>query len=417
MQSGFAAEIDRIVAIVNMEAITSSQLNERVASVRNNLQKQGAQLPPADVFERQVLDQLILERAQLQMAHNASIRVDKTMIDRAIEMIASNNRYTVDQLRAALTRDGIHWDKFRADVRTEIALNRLREIEVDNKVTVSDAEIASFLKNHPEALSGTEYRLAHILLHLPGNPDEAKIAALRARVEKVLSRLRAGEDFKKVAASTSDAPDKIQGGDLGWRERERLPGLYADVANKLAVGEVSPPMRSDAGVHIVKLLDKRETDKASAQAVEQTHARHILLKTSEVLSDTDAEARLAALRERIINGAYFAELAKASSVDLSAGRGGDLGWLNPGDTVPEFEKAMNALAPREVSAPVRSPFGWHLIEVLERKKQDMGEAQRRSVARALLRQRKSEEAFDDWLRQLRDSTYVEYRLEHDPDNE
>ncbi|MDR3088178.1 MAG: peptidylprolyl isomerase [Azoarcus sp.] len=367
-QTGLAAEVDRIVAIVNTEAVTSSQLNDRVTQVRGNLQKQGVQLPPVNVFERQVLDQLILERAQLQMARNASIHVDEAMVERAIGMIASNNHHTVDQLRATLARDGIPWNKFREDVRTEITLNRLRETEVDHKVTISDAEITSFLKNHPEALSGTEYNVAHILLRLPENPDESKMAALRERVEKVLSRLRAGEDFSKVAASSSDAPDKLQGGELGWREHERLPPFYAEALKNFGVGEVSPPMRSDVGVHIIKLLNKREKDKLAAQVVEQTHARHILLKTSEVLSDTDAQARIAALRERIINGADFAELAKANSVDPSAGRGGDLGWLYPGDTVPEFEKVMNALAPREVSAPVRSPLGWPCLCPLPRAK-------------------------------------------------
>ena len=405
-------EVDRIIAIVNSESITSSQLRDRVDRVRQNLKKQGqeGQLPPAEVLERQILEQLIMERVQLQQARDASIRINDDVLERAINHIANTNRLTLDQLRDAVKRDGLAWEKFREEVRTEVILNRLRETEVDNKVAISDAEVANFIRNHPEALSGTEYRVAHILLRIPPNLDEEKAKILQARVDKVLSRLRAGEDFSKVAANSSDAADNVKGGELGWLDRESLPGFYADVVSGLKPGETSPPLQSNTGVHIIKLLDKRENNIA-AQTVEQTHARHILLKISELLSDTEAQARLNILRERIVNGADFGELAKASSADLSAARGGDLGWMNPGDTVPEFEKAMNELAPNQVSAPVRSPFGWHLIQVLERRKQDMGEESQRNMARAILRHRKAEEAYEDWLRQLRDEAYVEYKLE------
>ncbi|MDR0717857.1 MAG: peptidylprolyl isomerase [Azoarcus sp.] len=406
-----AVEVDRIVAIVNSEAITSLQLRDRRDRVLFNLKKQDMQLPPEDVFERQVLEQLIMERAQLQLARSSSLQVDEAMLERAIGLIADNNRIPLDKMRRALAEEGVTWEKFREDVRTELTLNRLREREVDNKVTVSDAEIANFLRNHPDALSGAEYRVAHILLRIPEGADARQLEALRQRAEKVLARLRAGEDFASVAADSSDASDSIRGGEIGWRDRDHLPGLYADAMGRLKPGEMSPPLRSASGLHIVKLLEKREGDALGAQEIEQTHARHILLKTSEVLSDADAKARLLSLRERIADGADFAELAKTSSADLSAARGGDLGWVNPGDTVPEFEKAMNALALNEVSAPVHTPFGWHLIQVLERRTQDMSEERRRNAARAILRQRKAEEAYEDWLRQLRDSTYVEYRLE------
>jgi len=412
MAQAAVTEVDRIVAIVNSESITSSQLRDRVARVRQNLQKQGKgeQMPPMEMLERQILEQLVMERVQLQLARNASILVNDDVLDRAVNLIASNNRFTLDQLRDAVKSDGITWDRFREEVRTEVTLNRLREIEVDNKVAVSDAEVANFIRNHPEALSGTEYRVAHILLRIPENLDEQKMKVLQTRADKVLSRLRAGENFAKIAADSSDAPDNVRGGELGWLDRERLPGFYADVVANLKPGETSPPLQSSAGLHVIKLLEKRENNVA-AQTVEQTHARHILLKTSELLSDIEAQARLNALRERIINGADFAELAKASSADLSAARGGDLGWLNPGDTVPEFEKPMNELAPNQVSVPIRSPFGWHLIQVLERRKQNMGEEFRRNMARSILRNRKAEEAYEDWLRQLRDEAYIEYKLE------
>ncbi|GHT99842.1 chaperone SurA [Betaproteobacteria bacterium] len=404
-------EIDRIVAVVNSEVITSLQLRERLAQVHRQFQRQSAQLPPDDVLERQILDQMIVERAQMQLANDTSLQIDDTMIERAIGRIAAANRLTIDEMKAALVRDGIDWERFTREVRTELLLSRLREREVDNRVTVTDAEIASFIKNNPDAFSSVEYHLAHILLS-PRGGDANAMAALRERVEQVLGRLGAGEDFSRVAIDSSDAPDALRGGDVGWFGRDRMPGLYAEVVTSLAPGEISSPLRSADGLHIIKLIDKRQgEDGGSTHRIEQTHARHILIKTTEILADAEAEARLRALRERIVNGSDFAELAKASSADLSASKGGDLGWLNPGDTVPEFERAMDALKPGEVSPPVHSPFGWHLIQVLERRTQDVSDEFKKNSARAILRQRKADDAYDEWLRQLRDSTYVEYRLD------
>jgi peptidyl-prolyl cis-trans isomerase SurA len=367
-------------------------------------------LPPADVLERQLLERLIVERAQLQLARDTSLRVDDATLDRAIGRIADNNKLGIDQLRATLEKDGVSWNRFRDQIRTEILLTRLREREVDNKVVVTDAEVDNFLASNPDAFSNEEYLVSHILLGAPERATPEQIEGLRKRAESVMARLRSGEDFARVAAATSDAPDGISGGSLGWRKLDRVPALFADVARNLKPGEIAPPMRSAAGVHIVKLMDRRGGEAVAAQKLEQTRARHILIKTSEVLSDTDAEARLRALRERVVNGADFGELAKASSADLSAAKGGDLGWVNPGDTVPEFERAMNALKPGEVSPPVRSPFGWHLIQVLERRVQDVTDERKRSVARAALRERKADQAYEDWVRQLRDSTYVDNRL-------
>ncbi|MDR2690151.1 MAG: peptidylprolyl isomerase [Azoarcus sp.] len=404
-------EVDRIAAVVNSEVITVLQLNERVAQIRRQLQGQNVQLPPDEILERQILEQLIVERAQLQLARETALQIDDAVLDHAIERVAASNRLSTEALRATLDRDGIPWSRFRDRIRAELTLDRLREREVDSKIVVTDAEVDNFLDNNPDALSGVEYRLAHILLRLPENASTAQITALEARAKKVLARLAAGEDFARVAADSSDAPDNISGGEIGWRERDRLPGLYAEAAGKLEPGQISPPLRSAAGIHIVKLLAQRGGNGAEAYQVEQIHARHILLKPSEILSDTEAEGRLRALRERIINGADFAELAKASSADLSAAKGGDLGWLNPGDTVAEFEQAMNALAPGKISAPVRSPFGWHLIEVLERRVKDMSDERRKNAARAILRQRKGDEAYEEWLLRLRDETYVEYRID------
>ena len=408
-----AVEVDRIVAVVNSEVITALQLRARIEQAKRQLTRQGVELPPDNVLERQLLERLIVERAQVQLAQETSLRVDDATLERAIERIAGNNKLSVEQLRAALEKDGVAWNRFRDEIRTEILLTRLREREVDSRVVVTDAEIDNFIANNPDAFSGQEFAVAHILLRTPEGATPQQIEAVARRAEQVMTRLRSGEDFARVAAEVSDAPDGLSGGALGWRPLDRLPGLFADAVRRMQPGETSPILRSAAGLHIVRLVERRGGGAEAVQQLEQTRARHILIKTSEVLSDTDAEARLRAIRERVVNGADFGELAKASSADLSAAKGGDLGWLNPGDTVPEFERAMNALQAGEVSPPVRSPFGWHLIQVMERRVQDVTDERKRSAARQALRERKAEQAYEDWVRQLRDSTYVDYRLERE----
>lgn len=408
-----AVEVDRIVAVVNSEVITALQLRARIEQAKRQLTRQGVELPPDNVLERQLLERLIVERAQVQLAQETSLRVDDATLERAIERIAGNNKLSVEQLRAALEKDGVAWNRFRDEIRTEILLTRLREREVDSRVVVTDAEIDNFIANNPDAFSGQEFAVAHILLRTPEGATPQQIEAVARRAEQVMTRLRSGEDFARVAAEVSDAPDGLSGGALGWRPLDRLPGLFADAVRRMQPGETSPILRSAAGLHIVRLVERRGGGDAAVQQLEQTRARHILIKTSEVLSDTDAETRLLAIRERVVNGADFGDLAKASSADLSAAKGGDLGWLNPGDTVPEFERAMNALQAGEVSPPVRSPFGWHLIQVIERRVQDVTDERKRSAARQALRERKAEQAYEDWVRQLRDSTYVDYRLERE----
>lgn len=407
-------EVDRIIAVVNNEVITSLELRDRVQQAVRQLERQGTKLPPDDVLERQLLERLVLERAQLQLARETALRVDDATLDRAVSRIAENNRLSVSELRAALSRDGIPWARFQNEIRTEILLTRLREREVDNRIVITDAEVDNFLANDPDALSGEEYQIAHILLRVPEGATPKQLADLNARAETVMARIRSGDDFGRLAAANSDAPDAMNGGDIGWRALNRLPSMFADAARELKPGQVSNVMRSAAGLHIVKLVGKRGGADAGPQQLEQTRARHILIRTSEILSDSEAEARLLGLRERVVNGAVdFGELAKANSADLSSAKGGDLGWLYPGDTVPEFERAMGALKPGEVSPPVRSPFGWHLIQVQERRLQDVSDERKRAVARNALRERKAEEAYEDWLRQLRDRTYVEYRTEKD----
>jgi peptidyl-prolyl cis-trans isomerase SurA len=407
--------LDRIVAVVNSEVITQYELNERVAQIQKQLRQRNTPLPEAGVLERQVLERLIIDKAQLQLARDTALRVDDLQLDRAIERIASDNRMPLAEFRRTLERDGIAFDKFREDVRIEITLSRLREREVDNKIAVSESEIDNYLSEpKSEARDAVaEYNLSHILVRLPEQSSPEQIERQRVRAELVLQQLRNGADFAQVAAGFSDASDALQGGAMGWRSQNRLPDLFVQALSRMHPGEVGPILRSPAGFHVLKLIDRRGGAEAAAApfVVDQTHARHILVRTNEVVSEDEAKRKLNSLRERIQNGASFAELARLNSDDGSASKGGDLGWLYPGDTVPEFERAMNDLPEKQVSQPIRSPFGFHLIEVLERRKADMSTDRKRLEARKALRERKADEAYQDWIRQLRDKTYVEYRLE------
>jgi peptidyl-prolyl cis-trans isomerase SurA len=413
-QPSFAAtvdpiEADRIVAIVGTDVITYVDLRTRLASALKQLQKQGTPLPPQDVLERQMLERLIMDRAQLQYAKDSGMRVDDTQLDQAIGRIAAGNKMSVPQFRAALEKDGVQYASFREEIRNEMIAVRLREREVDSKLIISEGEIDNYLANQAATGSGEEYQLAHILLRAPESASPEQLQKLRQRGEQALKRAQAGENFAELTAAFSDAPDALQGGDLGFRPLSRLPSLYSEVAGRLQAGEVSELLRSSAGFHIVKLVAKRGG--GAVASVQQTKARHILIRVNEVVSEAEARRKLEGVRERITNGVDFAEQARLYSQDGSAAKGGDLGWLNPGDTVPEFELAMNALKLDEVSPVVQSPFGMHLIQVQERREKDVSAERQRAVARQAIRERKLDEAYQDWLRQLRDRTYVENRLD------
>ena len=403
------ALVDRIVAVVNKEVITLSELNEAIASAERNLRRSRTQLPPRDVFERQMLERLILDKAQLQLAKDSGIRIDDTQLDRAVQRVAEQNNLTLTDFRTRIEADGVSFEQFRSDLRDQITLQRLREREVDDKIQVSDTEVDLFLaETAAQSAERSEYELAHVLIRLPEQASPDALAAARAKAEQ--ARADALKDFGAAAARYSDSPDALRGGLLGWRQADRLPELFAEALTKLNPGDVSQVLRSPAGFHIIKVLDRRGAAAAVVPIV-QTRARHILVRTSETVSEAEARRRLAGLRDRIVNGADFAALARANSDDSTAARGGDLDWIYPGDTVPEFERAMNELKPGDISQPVRTPFGYHLIQVMERRSADMSPERRRLQARQALRERKSDEAFQQWLRQLRDSTYVETRLE------
>ena len=403
-------EADRIVAVVGDEVITYYELRIRLKAALQQLQKQGTPLPPQDVLERQMLERVIMERVQLQFARDSGLRIDDSQLDQAISRIAAGNKMTQQQFRQALEKDGVAYAKFREEIRSEMIMVRLREREVESRLVISEGEIDLYLANQKaSAGGGEEYQLAHILLRAPESATPEQLQKLRLRGEQALKRAKAGENFAELVAAFSDAQDALQGGNLGWRPLDRLPQLYAETASRLQPGEISELLRSSAGFHIVKVLGKRGGKAQSS--VQQTRARHILARVNEVVSEAEARRKMEALRERIVNGADFAELARTQSQDGSAPKGGDLGWLNPGDTVPEFERAMDALKENELSPVVQSPFGMHLIQVLERRQRDVSEDRQRAAARQALRERKLDEAYQDWLRQLRDRTYVENRLD------
>ncbi len=400
--------LDRVVAIVNDEALTQYEINEQKRAVLAQMKSQNVAPPPADVLEKQLLERLITERAVLQFAKESGVRVDDTQVERTIARIAQDNKLSADEFRKALAQEGIAYAQYREDIRNEILIQRLREREVDARLAVSDAEVDAFLASQKVQSGGdVEYRLAHILVIVPDQASPEQIEAKRRRADEALKQIRGGAEFAQVAAGYSDAQDALQGGSLGWRAPGRLPTVFAEKVAAMKPGDVSEVLRSATGFHIVKLQETRNRN--APTVVEQTRARHILIKVNEVVSESEAKARIERIRDRIDTGAKFEEQAKLNSEDASSVKGGDLGWLSPGDTVPDFEAVMTKLKIGEISQPVRTQFGWHIIQVSERRTQDITAERQRDQARTALRQRKSDEAFQEWLRQTRDRAYVEIK--------
>ena len=403
--------IDHIIAVVNDDVITRFELDNRLDVVVKQLQKQGTPLPAPEALEKQLLERMIIDMLQAQFAKETGVRVDDSQLDKTLQRIAQeNNIPSLADFRAKLEQEGVDFKKFREEMRSEIIATRLREREVDSKLVISDNEIANYLATQAmQSGKGEEYLLSHILVLVPEQASADKIQASRQRAEQALSQLRSGAEFAQVAAGFSDAKDALQGGNLGWRPVDRIPSLFLDALQKMHPGEISPVLRSPNGFHILKLVEQRSKD--TPVMLTQTHARHILIKTSELVPENEAKNRLLEIRKNIEAGADFAEQAKRYSEDGSAVQGGDLGWISPGDTVSEFEQAMNALQVGQVSGAVQTGFGWQLIQVLERRNADVSAEQKKQQARMAIRGFKSDEAYQDWLRQLRDRAYVEYRLE------
>ena len=403
------AVIDSVVAVVNDDVITRYELDDRMRDVVRQLKKQGTPLPAPGVLERQLLERMITEMLQMQFARESGVRVDDTQLDQAITRIAQQNNFpSLTEFRAKLEADEVDFKKFREEIRSEIISTRLREREVDSKLVISDTEVDNYLANKARTGgSEEEFHLAHILVVVPEQASAEKIQAARDRAEQALKQLKGGADFAQVAAGNSDAKDALKGGDLGWRPGDGIPALFMNELRNMQPGQTTPVLRSPSGFHILKLVEKRSGK--AAVVITQTHARHILIKTSEIVSEKEARNRLMEIKKRIEGGADFADQAKRYSQDGSAQHGGDLDWLSPGQTVPEFEDAMSKLQPNMIGV-VQTQFGWHLIQVLERRSADISEQQRRQQARVAIGTFKSDEQYQDWLRQLRDRAFVEYRI-------
>lgn len=401
--------IDQIAAIVNDEVITRGELELRYQTVMRQLQKQSTQPPPREQLLKQTLERMVTERALLQHARSSGIRVDPAQIERAVQRIAEQNKLSVEELKSALARDGVSFERFRENISNEILIARARERQVESKLNVSDAEVESYLQTQARLGQDEEFNLSHIFVAVPENASPEQIGARRERAQNVLDELRKGAGFAQLSASHSDAPNALDGGGLGWRNAGQIPSLFLDAVRNLKPGQATELIKSPNGFHILMLNDKRGKD--AATVITQTRVRHILIKPSELTSESDAINRLNQIRERIEQGGEkFENLARQFSEDAgSAAKGGELGWVNPGDTVPEFERAMSALKPGELSQIVQTPFGWHLIQALERREQDVTAERQRLLARQAIRERKADEAAEDWVRQIRDQAYVELR--------
>lgn len=403
--------IDHIVAIVNEEVITRNELDEVIRTTVKQLQKQGVQLPPSDIIEKQLLERTIMNRAQLQRAKEVGITVSDTELDQTIRKIAKENNLSMDEFYYALQQDGMTLTEFREEIQNELLISRLKEREVNNRVTVTEGEIDNFLRTQEtSAIGNDEYRVAHILVQTLEQMDSAQIEVRRQKAENALKRLQEGVDFAQISAELSDAPNALQGGEIDWRPITQMGPMFSEILTRMQPGDLTPVIRSPIGFHILKLIGRRPQE-TPVVVVNQTHARHILIKINELTSEDDAYRVISQIRERIVKGADFAETAKGMSEDASANNGGDLGWLSPGDTVPEFERAMEALMPGQMSQPVQTQFGWHLIQVMERRTQDVSLDRHRHSARQAIRNRKADMIMQEWLQQLRDQTYVEYRTD------
>jgi peptidyl-prolyl cis-trans isomerase SurA len=400
---------DYIAAVVNQELVTAYEVTQRLARAREEARRNQQTLPPETELQRQVLESLIEERAMLSHARESGVRVDDADIDRAVSNIAAQNQLTMAQMRQQLARDGLDLARFRANIRDQMLIERVREREVAQRIRITDGDVDEFLEKQRGAAAGeVQYNIAQVLVTVPEGASEAQVAERRARAESALARIRGGEDFAAVAKAVSEDANKAQGGEIGLKPADRLPDVFLEVVRPLAAGAVAPALlRSGAGFHVLKLVEKSE---GSALRLTQTRARHILLRPSPQLSAQAVQARLAEFKRQIESGARrFEDRAREHSLDGSAPAGGDLGWAVPGQFVPEFEEAMNALPLNGISAPVASRFGAHLIQVVERRSVALDAKQLREQARNALRERKFEAAYAEWVREVRDRAYVELR--------
>lgn len=401
--------LDRIVAIVDNDVIMQSQLDQRLREVQQTIEKRGAEMPPRDVMQQQVLERLITENLQLQIGERSGIRISDEELNQAMGTIAQRNNMSLEQFRNALEADGLSLETAREQIRREMVISRVRQRRIADRVQVSNQEVANFLASDLGKLQlSEEYRLANILIPVPESSDSDTIQAAEKAAADTYQQLQQGADFARLAVSRSASENALEGGDMGWRKAAQLPPPFDTQVRELAVGEVTQPVRTPPGFIILKLLDKRGGD---TQVRDEVHVRHILIKPSQIRSEAESRRLIERLRDRIESGEDFAELARNFSEDPgSALNGGDLNWIDPSSLVPEFREVMANSANGELSQPFQSPFGWHILEVLGRRATDASEEYREQQALTLLRNRKYDEELQAWLRQIRDEAYVEVKL-------
>jgi len=398
--------IDQVVAVVDDDIIMASELRERLAAVSESLTARGMQPPPEDTLIRETLDRLILESIQLQKGNRVGVRISDAQLNGALQRIAAQNRMTLDQFRVALEQQGQSYAQMREQVRREMIIQRVQGGNVNQRVQITEQEVENYLATEEgQKLTQPEYHIVHALLAVSPSASDEEVAAAQAYVDGLVKRIRAGESFERVVSS-STGKYTFSGGDLGWRKLNDLPSLFSDIAPGLAVGETADPVRSPSGFHLIYMAEKRGDE----QMVAQTEVRHILIKPSEIMTDDQARQLAQALRQRAESGEDFGELAREYSEDIgSAQEGGELGWTSPGQMVPEFEKAMNNTEVGQISEPVRSQFGWHILEVQGRRDQDMTEKASYNKAMEYLHSRKYQEELEAWLRQIRDEAFVDIK--------
>lgn len=403
-------ELDHIVAVVNRNVITASELARKVSQIRQRLAEKKTQLPPPDVLRKQILDSMVIEQIQVQLAHTSGIRIDDERLNLVISNIAEQNKMSLENFVSTIEKDGITFAHFREEIRKEVIISQLRKNRVGNRILVSEQEVDYQLSKLENKLSlNDEYHLAHILVAIPESATPDQIESARAKANDITAKLNLGADFAKTAVSSSDGQRALQGGDLGWIKRGQLPTGFADIVPKLEIGAITKSVRSTSGFHIVKVINKRILSRK--HLIQQTLARHILIKPNAVISNAEASGKIMRIYERISGGSDFGALARASSDDTaSAVDGGNLGWVSPGKMVSEFEDVMKRLSPGQISKPFESRFGWHIVQVLSRREHDDTEQYLRNQARTQIHKRKVNEETESWLRRIRDEAYVEYRL-------
>ncbi len=407
--SGTGQLIDGVAAVVNEGVVLKSELREQTREIVARLREQDTQLPPLPILERQILERLVVERIQLQRAERLGIRVPDEMLNRAIADIAARNGLTIEQFPAVLAAEGIDYASYREQFREQLILEQLRSRDVMGRINISEREVEQYLSRQQEAALGDlDYNVSHILISVSSAASPDQLGAARARVDEIVERLAAGEDFAQLAVTYSDAQNALEGGGLGWRKGSQLPTIFAEVVGGLEPGETTEPFRSGSGFHIVRVNDVRGSERVM---VNQVNARHILLTPTEVMDDEAVRQRLLNVRNQILGGDDFGAIARAISEDIGSGaEGGSLGWTEPDSFVPDFANVIRELPVGELSMPFRSPFGWHIVEVIDRRVHDSTEELQRRDAIMALRERKFEEEIELWIQRLRDEAYVEYRI-------